>query len=47
MGPCSVKNILIYVQQDEIYTVYFIWKLLYIFRVVPSHIIRSANNSMQ
>jgi hypothetical protein len=26
------------------YTVYFIWKLLYIFRVVPSPIIRSANN---
>jgi hypothetical protein len=26
------------------YTVYFIWKLLYMFRVVPSHIIRSANN---
>jgi hypothetical protein len=28
------------------YTVYFIWKLLYIFRVVPSPIIRSANNSI-
>jgi len=26
------------------YTVCFIWKLLYMFRVVPSHIIRSANN---
>ena len=26
------------------YTVYFIWKLLYKFRVVPSPIIRSANN---
>jgi len=26
------------------YTVYFIWKLLYMFRVVPSPIIRSANN---
>ena len=25
------------------YTVYFIWKLLYMFRVVPSRIIRSAN----
>jgi hypothetical protein len=24
------------------YTVYFIWKLLYMFRVVPSPIIRSA-----
>ena len=26
------------------YTVYFIWKLLYLFRVIPSPIIRSANN---
>jgi hypothetical protein len=26
------------------YTVYFIWKRLYMFRVVPSTIIRSANN---
>jgi len=29
------------------YTVYFIWKLLYMFRVVPSPIIRSANNYLQ
>ena len=28
----------------QCYTVYFIWKLLYMFRVVPSPIIRSANN---
>ena len=26
------------------YTVYFIWKLLYVFRVVPPPIIRSAYN---
>jgi len=26
------------------YTVYYIWKLLYMFWVVPSPIIRSANN---
>ena len=26
------------------YTVYFIWKLLYVFRVVPPPIIRSADN---
>ena len=26
------------------YTVYFIWKLLYMFWVVPPPIIRSANN---
>jgi hypothetical protein len=29
------------------YTVYFIWKLLYMFRVVPPPIIRSANNYLQ
>ena len=29
------------------YTVYFVWKLLYMFRVVPSPIIRSANNYLQ
>jgi len=29
------------------YTVYFIWKLLYKFRAVPSPIIRSANNCLQ
>jgi hypothetical protein len=28
------------------YTVYFIWKLLYMFRVVTPLIIRSANNSI-
>ena len=28
------------------YTVYFIWKLFYMFRVVPPPIIRSANNSI-
>ena len=26
------------------YTIYFIWKLLYMFRMVPPPIIRSANN---
>ena len=28
----------------QCYTVDFIWKLLYMFRVVPSPIIMSANN---
>ena len=28
----------------QLYTVYFIWKLHYMFRVVPPPIIRSANN---
>jgi len=38
-------NILIYISKKmKHYTFYFIWKLLYMFRVVPSHIIRSANN---
>jgi len=34
----------LYIQQDESYTVYFVWKLLYMFRVVPPPSIRSANN---
>ena len=28
------------------YTVYFIWKLLHMFRVVPPPIIKSANNGI-
>ena len=34
------------IASDEMqrYTVYFIWKLLYMFRMVPSPIIRSTNN---
>jgi len=28
----------------QLYTIYFIWKLLYMFWVVPSPIIRRANN---
>jgi hypothetical protein len=41
------KNILIYIyisNKLQCYTVYFIWKLLCMFRVVPPPIIRSANN---
>jgi len=44
MGPCTAiifQNISNKLQR---YTVYFIWKLLYIFRVVPPPIIRSANS---
>jgi hypothetical protein len=37
-------SILTYIQQDASYTVYFILKLLYMFRLVPSPIIRSADN---
>jgi len=34
----------IYLNKMQRYTLYFIWKLLYMFRVVPPPIIRSANN---
>ena len=41
----NFQYILIYVSnQMQRYTVYFIWKLLYMFRVVPPPIIRSAYN---
>jgi hypothetical protein len=33
-----------YPNKMQRYTVYFIWKLLYMFRVVPPSIITSANN---
>jgi hypothetical protein len=39
-------NILIYIQQDAKLHSYFIWKLLYMFQVVPPPIIRRANNSI-
>jgi len=41
---CNIYvGILIYISNKmQLYTVYFIWKLLYIFRVVPPPIIRSA-----
>ena len=44
-GSVYRKNILIYMSNKmQRYTVYFIWKLLYKFRMVPPPIIRSANN---
>jgi len=43
MSPCIVIIILIS-NEMQLYTVYFIWKLLYMFRVLPSPIIRRANN---
>jgi len=40
--------IIIYISNKmQLYTVYFIWKLLYMFRVVPPPNIRSANNYLQ
>jgi hypothetical protein len=41
MGPCILR---ILSNKMQRYTVYFIWKLLYMFRVVPPPIIRSAYN---
>ena len=46
MGPCIVR-IFQYTSisnKMQRYTVYFIWKLLYMFRVVPPPIIRSEDN---
>jgi len=42
-GSMYRNNILVY-NKTQRYTVYFIWKLLYIFRALPPPIIRSANN---
>jgi hypothetical protein len=44
MGPCIVIIFLYMSNKMQSYTVYFIWELLYMFRVVPSPIIRSENN---
>ena len=44
MGPCIVIIFQYISNKMQHYTVYFIWKLLYMFRVVPSPIIRNANN---
>jgi hypothetical protein len=44
MGPCIVIIFWYVSNKMQCYAVYFIWKLLYMFRVAPSTIIRSANN---
>jgi len=44
MRNIKLYSILIYIQQDATLHHFLIWKLLYIFRVVPPPIIRSANN---
>jgi len=46
MGPCIVRIFQYISNKMQRYTVYFIWKLLYMFRVVPSPIIRNAYNSI-
>jgi hypothetical protein len=43
-GPCIVRIFQYISHKMQRYTVYFIWKLLYMFRVVPPPIIKSANN---
>ena len=44
MNPCIVIIFQYISNKMQRYTAYFIWKLLYIFRVVPSPTIRSTNN---
>jgi hypothetical protein len=44
MGPCIVIIFLYISNKMQRYTVYFIWKPLYMFRVVPPPIVRNANN---
>jgi len=44
MGPCIVIIFWYISNKMQRYTVYVIWKLLYVFRVVPPPIIRSTNN---
>jgi hypothetical protein len=46
MGPCVVITFYYISKKMQIYTVYFIWKLLYMFRVVPPSVIRSTYNSI-
>jgi len=43
MSPCILRIFQYISNKMQRYTVYYIWKLLYMFRVVPP-IIRSANN---
>jgi hypothetical protein len=43
MGTCIVSIFQYISNKMQHYTLYFIWKLLYIFRLVPSPIIRRAN----
>jgi len=44
MGPCIVTIFHYVSNKMQRYTLYYIWKLLYMFRVVPPPIIRSAYN---
>jgi len=42
MGPCIIRIFQYVSNKMQRYTVYYIWKLLYRFRVVPPPIIWSA-----
>ena len=42
--PCIVRIFQYISNKMQRYTVYFIWELLYMFRVVPPPIIRNTNN---
>ena len=44
MGPCIVRIFQYISNKMQLYKFYFIWKLFYMFRVVPPLIIKSANN---
>ena len=44
MGPCIISIFQYISNKVQRYTVYFIWKLVYMFRVTPPPIVRSANN---
>ena len=44
MGPCIIRIFQYISNNMQCYTVYYIWKLLYMFQVVPPPIIRSAYN---
>ena len=44
MGPCIVRIFQYMSNKMQRYTVYYNWKLLYMFRVPPPPIIRSAYN---
>jgi len=46
MGPCVVRIFQYISNKVQCHTVYFIWKLLYVFRVVSPPIIRSAYKSI-
>jgi len=44
MSPCILSIFQYISNKMQRYTAYFIWKLLYMFRVAPSPIIRKAND---